>query len=282
MTTVDASRCIEVGCQGWNYEDWVTGAAGGPIFYPRATRAAGMLEIYSRAFTTIEVDSTFYATPSVKTLDGWARKTPPHFTFALKLPQEITHRHLLRLSCLEALAEFCDRAAILEDKLAAVLIQLPPHFEMFVENVRALEDFLPHLPRSMRFAIEFRSPDWLQESAVELLQRHNVAVALVEGRWLPQPLVRHLAQSMTAGFGYVRWMGERDLTRFDRIQRPQDENLKEWHSLLVGLCERVPRVYGYFSNFYEGHAPESANRLKKMLGQPVLEPTDLEDQPSLF
>jgi uncharacterized protein YecE (DUF72 family) len=44
----------------------------------------------------------------------------------------------------------------------------------------------------------------------------------------------------------------------------------------------VPKIYAYFSNFYEGHAPASANKLKRLLGQPVLDPSDLEDQPSLF
>ena len=38
----------------------------------------------------------------------------------------------------------------------------------------------------------------------------------------------------------------------------------------------------YFSNYYEGHAPAGANRLKRMLGQSIVDPSDLEDQPSLF
>ncbi|MDX6693629.1 MAG: hypothetical protein QOF02_1232 [Blastocatellia bacterium] len=277
------SERIEVGCQGWNYEDWVTGPAGGEsIFYPRGTRSAGMLEIYARVFSTVEVDSTFYAVPSAKTVDGWARRTPPHFTFALKLPQEITHEHALRLSCRERLAEFCDHASLLGDKLAAVLIQLPPQFEMSPENARALREFLPLLPSEMRFSIEFRSPEWLDESMAELLGKHNVAPALVEGQWLAPERVRRMAEIMAADFAYVRWMGERDLTRFDIAQRPQDENLEAWSQLLAKLSERVPKVFAYFSNFYEGHAPLSAARLKRLLGQPTLEPEDLEDQPSLF
>src|SRR5919107_1470461 len=93
-------ECIAVGCQGWNYDDWVTGPASGEaVFYPRGTRSSEMLEVYARVFSTVEVDSTFYAIPSAKTIDGWAKRTPPHFTFALKLPQEITHQHALRLSC---------------------------------------------------------------------------------------------------------------------------------------------------------------------------------------
>jgi uncharacterized protein YecE (DUF72 family) len=41
-------------------------------------------------------------------------------------------------------------------------------------------------------------------------------------------------------------------------------------------------VYVYFSNYYEGHAPASANKLKRLLGQAVVMPAELTDQPSLF
>jgi uncharacterized protein YecE (DUF72 family) len=283
MTLQNSSDCIEVGCQGWNYEDWVTGPAGGErVFYPRGTRSAEMLEVYARVFKTVEVDSTFYAIPSAKTVDGWARRTPPHFTFALKLPQEITHEHALRSSCSEALAEFCDHVSLLGDKLASVLVQLPPQFEMSPENARALHNFLPLLPRELRFSIEFRSSEWLEESVAEMLAKHNVALALVEGPWLAAARVRQMLLYPSADFAYVRWMGARDLTRFDIVQRPQDESLREWRTLLVKLCERVPKIYAYFSNFYEGHAPTSAIKLKRLLGQPTLDPVDLEDQPSLF
>ena len=86
---------VRIGTQGWNYEGWV-GA-----FYPVGTRPADFLSIYSRAFDTVEVDSTFYAIPPSKTVRGWADRTPPGFTFALKMPQEITHERRLRDNCRE-------------------------------------------------------------------------------------------------------------------------------------------------------------------------------------
>src|SRR5919199_3125125 len=88
---------VHVGCQGWNYDDWVTPALGRrAVFYPRGTRADRMLDFYARAFDTVEVDSTFYAIPTDSALDGWRRRAPEGFTFALKLPREITHEQALR------------------------------------------------------------------------------------------------------------------------------------------------------------------------------------------
>ena len=56
-----AAGVLRVGTQGWNYDAWV-----GP-FYPTGTRPANYLQTYARAFNTVEVDSTFYAVPPMKT-----------------------------------------------------------------------------------------------------------------------------------------------------------------------------------------------------------------------
>jgi uncharacterized protein YecE (DUF72 family) len=282
-TTPSGAACAQIGCQGWNYEDWITGPASDEtVFYPRGTRPAAMLDLYTRAFATVEVDSTFYAVPSAATVDGWHRRTPPRFTFALKLPQQITHEFGLRKGSGEILSEFCDHARLLHDKLAAVLIQLAPQFEATPENRRALETFLPRLPRDLPFTVEFRHPGWIDDETLGLLASHRVPVTLVEGQWVARRTLFRTVERMDADFAYIRFMGARDLIRFDRITRPADANLQLWHEAITRLCTRVPRVLAYFSNYYEGHAPASANKLKQMLGQPITSPADLENQPSLF
>lgn len=283
----DRPARVQVGCQGWNYDDWVTppGAAR-PVFYPRGTRAEHMLEAYARAFDTVEVDSTFYAAPTDSTYDAWSRRTPDGFTFALKLPQKITHEESLRgRAAADALGEFCRGARRLKEKLAAVLVQLPPQFEATRDNLRALSDFLPLLPADIRFAVEFRDPFWFEEELlVPLSLQPNVSLALIEGPWVTRDRVWRAAAPLleTSDHVYVRWMGARDLTRFDEVVRPRDLNLDKWATALERLRARVPAVYAYFSNFYEGHAPASANKLKRLLGEPIVTPEDLEDQPSLF
>ncbi len=280
-------RRVRVGCQGWNYDDWVTppGAAR-PVFYPRGTRAEHMLEAYARAFDTVEVDSTFYAAPSDSTYDAWARRTPDDFTFALKLPRSITHEESLRgPRASAALEEFCRGARRLGPKLAAVLVQLPPQFEATRENLRALSEFLPLLPADIHFAVEFRDPFWFEEELlVPLSLQRNVSLALVEGPWVTRERVWRAAAPLldASDHVYVRWMGARDLTRFDEVQRPRELNLERWAAAIERLSGRVPRVVAYFSNYYEGHAPASANRLKRLLGETVVTPEDLDDQPSLF
>jgi uncharacterized protein YecE (DUF72 family) len=271
---------IHTGCQGWNYDDWTTRAAGETIFYPRGTKSNEMLAHYAKIFDTIEVDSTFYAIPSASSVESWYKKTPENFTFSLKMPQEITHGHALRPDSFESLDEFCERVRALKEKLGVVLIQFAPQFEASKENAQNLRNFLERLPREMRFAIEFRDRAWLIDWTFEELEKNRVALALVEGKWIPREMTFGAIEKLKTDFAYVRFMGERDLTAFDRVYRAQDANLAMWKDEIERLAAR--EIFVYFSNFYEGHAPASANKLKKLFGQEIAEAGDLENQASLF
>lgn len=177
---------IRVGTQGWNYRHWV-----GP-FYPDHTQPEEYLRTYARAFDTVEIDSTFYAVPSEETVKVWASRVPDEFRFACKLPQKATHvRHLV--DARDVVAEFADRMRALGSRLGPILIQLGP--EMGPEHMPALERFLPLLPRDLRFAVEFRRQGWLSRVVLRCLAEHNVALALVEGRWFRRDAMLRLPAS---------------------------------------------------------------------------------------
>ena len=271
---------MKIGCQGWNYDDWTTKAAGETVLYPRGTKSGEMLEIYAKVFDTIEVDSTFYAIPASSAVENWYRKTPDGFSFSLKLPQEITHEHFLRSTTFHILDEFCERALILKEKLGVILIQLPPQFEANKANAQALRDFLAVLPKELRFAVEFRNREWMVDWTFEELERTNVALCLVEGNWIPREMMFQAIEKLKADFAYVRFMGERDLLKFDEIQRHQDANLAMWKAEIERL--KTKDVSVYFSNFYEGHAPASVNKLKGLFGHETMAASVLETQKSLF
>jgi hypothetical protein len=46
-------------------------------FYPKSMKRSDYLSFYAERFDTVEVDSTFYACPSARTVSNWALKTPP-------------------------------------------------------------------------------------------------------------------------------------------------------------------------------------------------------------
>jgi uncharacterized protein YecE (DUF72 family) len=265
---------IRIGTQGWNYDAWV-----GP-FFPLGTRPADFLSLYSRAFDTVEVDSTFYAIPPAQTVRNWARRTPAEFTFALKLPQEITHEKRLR-GVEGVTAEFLDRARELGGKLGVILIQLGPDFAPV--ELPALASYLPQLPRDMRFAIEFRQRGWIHEGILALLAEHNIALALTDARWIPRKQMLALAERPTASFTYIRWMGaNREIVDYSRVQLDRSRELESWATVIRDVADRGLDVFGYVNNHFAGHSPASARELMTMLGQKAVMPDELGEQMSLF
>ena len=265
---------IRIGTQGWNYDAWV-----GP-FYPSGTRPADFLSVYARAFDTVEVDSTFYAVPAQRTVRGWAERTPAHFRFALKLPQEITHERRLRDSA-DIAALFFDRARELGDKLGPILMQLGPDFGP--TELPALAAFLPQIPKDVRVAVEFRQKGWIHDGVIALLAEYNVALALVDARWIPRKSMMSLASRPTADFAYLRWMGpNRDIVDYSRVQVDRSGELERWSEVIDALAERVDTVYGYINNHFAGHSPASARSLQRLLRQRVVDPDQLGEQMSLF
>jgi uncharacterized protein YecE (DUF72 family) len=268
---------ILIGTQGWNYAAWV-----GP-FYPPGTRASEFLPTYGRAFRAVEVDSTFYAIPDARAVRAWAERTPPDFTFALKMPKEITHERRLR-NADGLVREFLDRARELGPKLGPILLQMGPDFAP--EELPAVEELVTSLPRDLRFALELRQSRWMRSDVrphlLEVLARHGIALALSDGRWIRRETMLELAERATADFLYVRWMGpDREITDYSRVQFDRSEEIRAWSEVLKRAIH-TKEIYGFFNNHFAGHSPASAREMQRLLGQQPVDPEMLRGQRSLF
>ena len=265
---------VRIGTQGWDYESWV-----GP-FYPAGTRAVDYLAVYARAFDTVEVDSTYYAIPSSRAVRGWAERTPPGFSFAVKLPQAITHERRLK-DCHDLAERFFDAVRELGTKLGPVLMQLGPDFGL--GELPGLAEFLPHVPRDIRLAVEFRQRGWINEGVLALLHAHRAALVLSDARWIPRMTMLGLAEQPTASFAYLRWMGaDRAIADYSRIQKDRTRELEAWAAKLLALVQKVTEVHGYVNNHFAGHSPASARQLQRLLGQKPVDPDQLGEQMTLL
>ena len=276
MRSVNATPAarILIGTQGWSYPDWT-----GP-FYPERTPASRFLSVYAKAFSTVEIDSSFYAIPPAAHFTGWHERTPESFRFAIKLPGQITHEQRLR-DVEYNMKLFCKRAELLGEKLGVILIQLPPDFTPQERSV--LESFVRRLPSGFKFAVEFRYPDWLSEEVFGLLRSAGVGHGLSDGPWIDRERVMEAASQPTADFAYFRWLGDRPhIADYAQVQVDRSVEIRAWADVLTELSSQVREIYGFFNNHYEGHSPESARRLLRDLGQPVVHPDELNSQLSLF
>jgi uncharacterized protein YecE (DUF72 family) len=232
-------------------------------FYPTGTPAAGFLEAYATQLRTVELDSTFYAVPSERTVDGWRRRTPAGFVFAAKFPQAITHVKMLA-DCRPETEAFLSAMRLLGDRLGPLLLQMPPEYH--ARMLPRLRDYLAALPTGLRYALEVRHPSWLLEPVrselLALLRSHGLAICLVQHAYMPR------LDEITAPYTYIRWLGRRqDIPDddFGHIRIVRDAQLDSWSEQVRRYLARSVTVFGYFNNHYQGHSPASVRAFQARL-----------------
>ena len=113
---------VWVGCAGYSYPHWRRNK-----FYPVGLKAAEELNYYSKHFSCVELNTTFYRIPTSKMVEEWKSRTPEGFLFVVKVPQLLTHDLELR-NVRDPWEAFHASIAPFHDKLGPVLFQLPPTF----------------------------------------------------------------------------------------------------------------------------------------------------------
>ncbi len=140
------------------------------------------LRRYARVLDCTEIDSSFHRSHRVGTYERWAAQTPAGFRFSVKLPRGITHEGRLR-GAREPLARFLAEAAGLGDRLAVLLVQLPPSLAFEPRPVRA---FFGLLAGSSGAAVvcEPRHASWFTQAADRALAALRVSRAAADpARW---------------------------------------------------------------------------------------------------
>lgn len=167
-----------LGCAVWSYKEWVGN------LYPPKTKAADFLSLYSRRFTTVEGNTTFYAIPSLATIAKWVAQTPDGFKFCPKLHRQYTHQGLLSPHIAKTL-DFLQIMANLGERLGTIFIQLPPSYTP--EYFDDLTQFLTPCSQSgLALALEVRHQDWFcdpyRDRTSSLLTRLNISTVLLDTR----------------------------------------------------------------------------------------------------
>jgi uncharacterized protein YecE (DUF72 family) len=226
---------IWVGTSGYNYPEW-RGS-----FYPEKFSAAKMLPYYAERLDTVEINYTFYRTPTVKIMEGWAEAVPERFKFTLKAPKRITHIARLK-DCAEPLQYFVKTAAALGPKLGVLFFQLPPYMK---KDLAVLDEFLDALPSAAQAAFEFRHRSWLSDDVYERLEAKNLALCVADSEKLSTPV------EITADYAYFRLR--------DEGYTPRD--IPQWAHTIGEKSAACRDVFVYFKHEESGKGPEFARLL---------------------
>ncbi len=237
-----------VGCSGWVYRHW-----RGP-FYPSGLRQADWFRHYASVFDTVEINNSFYRTPTEGMFQGWREQAPQGFAYAVKVNRSITQFYKLGERSHPLFEDFVARARLLDLSMGPLLLQLPPSLGRDDGRLDAFLS-LPAVGRC-RLAIEFRKADWFADPVYDILSRHGVALAISDLEDLPVPGVS------TASWVYARFHGAGG-GKYEGSY--SDAALRRWADLIRGLAREG---YVYFNNDVGGAAPGDALRMRELLSEP--------------
>jgi uncharacterized protein YecE (DUF72 family) len=284
---------IKVGTASWT--DKTLLASG---WYPTtANTAEKRLAYYARQFPLVEVDATYYASPSEETSRLWAQRTPAGFTFNIKafslltghptkpsaLPKdlrvEVDKKNLYPddvppqsyeevwsrfLSALDPLAQ--------AGKLGVVLFQFPPWFTIRSANKQYLLEVEARC-RPLRVAIELRHASWFagdnQAETLGFLRKHKLPYVCVD---MPQghkssipPVV-----AATSDLALMRFHGHSELWTSHDIHEKfgylySEEELADWAPKVRGLAEQTEQTHVLLNNCRDDYAQRNAAQLIDLL-----------------
>lgn len=270
-----------LGCPIWSSKRWV-----GTLF-PKGTPPTAFLHRYSRQFSTVEGNTTFYATPTLDRMAQWRDETPPGFRFCCKVPQEISHVYQLQ-RCEALTQEWIAHLRMLQDRAGPCFLQLPASFSPV--QFEALAQYLKRWSPDVQLALEVRHPGWfeapMEQRLNNLLSAHHHARVLYDVRGLESaertPTVRAALQRKpsvpvrfvkTAPFVFVRYISHPDPPQNDVF-------FEEWVQHLLPWLQTGTDVYFFMHHIDDFYMPILCERLHERLSKEVpLPPLVLEKPP---
>jgi uncharacterized protein YecE (DUF72 family) len=297
MTAPGPDR-VRVGTASWTDPEFIK--AG---WYPDDVKGdpEARLRYYADRFPMVEVNSSFYALPTVETTASWAERTPDDFRFHVKAHQLISGhpsepgrlppplRDLpasydakgrirrpsreLRDAIIDSLLE---AVGPLGDKLGAILVQLPPYVVSGARQRDELARILERL-RPARAAVEFRHRSWAEpgerEAAADILGSHDASWVVVDApRIDAKNVMPPIVEVTSPGLAYLRLHGRNAASwntgrtvaeRFDHAY--SEEEMEEWLDPVLDMAERAQEVAVVFNNNARDHALRNAAEFAEMI-----------------
>ncbi len=233
-----------IGCSGYYYREWKD------HFYPAGLSSSKWLPYYAEHFNSIEINSTFYKAPTLKSLQKWYRETPEDFAFTVKANKLFTHLRRMK-DVDEEMNQFYDIVGnALQEKVKGILYQFPA-------SVKYSEEMLARIltlgERGLLHTIEFRDISWWREDVYQAFQKAglvfcNISLPDFEDIFVPSEKAN-----------YLRFHGKPVLYKSGY----ELEALQWWADQVKAHAPEA--IFVYFNNTWYGEAIENAKQIRTML-----------------
>jgi uncharacterized protein YecE (DUF72 family) len=230
---------LYVGTSGFAYADWA------PRFYPAGLAASRLLEHYAGRLPAVELNNTYYASPSASKVATWLAATPDDFRFAVKAQRGGSYR-ALQVDPASAVPWLTGPYRAFGDRLGTVLFRVPDRVRRDDSKLAAM---LAEWPRDIPITMEFQDPSWHVDETFAALAGAGAALCATEQPDDPEPPTLR----RTGRFLYLR------LRRHDY----DDAELAEWAARLEPFLDAGDDAFVFFRHDEVGRGAELALALSE-------------------
>ncbi|WP_342647853.1 DUF72 domain-containing protein [Mucilaginibacter sp. CSA2-8R] len=232
-----------IGCSGFYYRHWKG------LFYPEDMPQRMWFDYYCQHFSTLELNGSFNSFPKIRSLKNWYLSNPMEFNFAVKAHRTITHFRQFQ-NTKDIVNDFYQVVSDgLQEKLGAVLFQMPPKFTY---SLARLDSILNNLNPLFNNVVEFRHISWWQPDVYTELAKHNISFCGMSHPALPADIV---ANTPTL---YYRLHGNQQFYHSAYTEKELAEFANK------ALDTRAQKAYIYFNNDIGASAVYNATDLIRL------------------
>jgi uncharacterized protein YecE (DUF72 family) len=231
-----------VGTSGFAYQGWA------PRFYPAGLAASGLLGHYAARLPAVELNNTYYASPSASKVATWVAATPADFRFAVKAQRGGSFR-ALQVDPAASVPWLTGPYRAFGERLGTVLFRVPDGVRRDDAKLAAL---LAVWPADLRLTVEFQDASWHVDETFAALAGAGAALCATElpGDDEPPTLRR------TGPFLYLR------LRRHDY----SEAELAAWAARVEPFVAAGDDVFAFFRHDDVGRGAELALEFGQALG----------------
>ncbi|MDH3226891.1 MAG: DUF72 domain-containing protein [Thermoleophilia bacterium] len=292
-----ASR-VRVGTASWTDPEFIK--AG---WYPDGIKndSAARLRYYADHLDMVEVNASFYALPTIETVENWDRRTPEGFRFHVKahqvisghpcdpgrlppplreLPATLDKKGRIRRPSRElrdaVIDSLLEAASTLGEKLGAILLQLPPFVVAGDAQRQEVARIIDRLAPA-RTAFEPRHRSWVEpgelEPTLELLAERDAAWVVVDAPDIEvASALPAVLECTSPALGYIRLHGRNKHTwtrgrsvaeKYDYAY--SDEEIASWLDPALELARQAQEVAVVFNNNARDYALRNAQQFRELL-----------------
>lgn len=266
----------------WNYDSWEG------IIYPKQGKY-NQLEEYAKFYDVVEVDRWFYALPNEKDVLDYKNSVPGKFQFIVKVPEFITlpiwppkqstpFKKNPNFLSIDIYLDFLKRLKPIIKQIPFVIFQFRYLNKDMIPDLQTFQnyfmDFFEKVPKSSpQVAVETRNSNYLSSSYFQFLDKLKLTHVFSEKIQMPSiASVYEQNKKYIKGATLIRLLGDHrsqvdKLTgeNWSKIWFNKDEELKGIVEMIKDLQKRKIDTYVNVNNHYEGSAPLTIKKIKKLM-----------------